>query len=566
MKNITKVLAVFGLLLAVFAFSGSVLAREGVSDSYQFLNNLSMGSSGEDVALLQTKLIELGFKIPAIENGSIPKGYFGGQTLSAVIHYQQSLGLPGTGFVGPLTRGSLNSKKDNSQSFLVSVDGPSNLLVGEVGTWKINVKDQTQSTGNLSYSVNWSDAIALPANSSNSSSGVVPAVVQTSTFTHSYTYASKYNANFMVFENGKLKGSVNLSINVTDPNKVDIKVSSPNGGENWPAGSERVITWNVNNENSSNLKFDIYLEITNPCTLPGSACLSPLPYYRSSFVLDKNISASANAKYNWIVGTDIDNKDIPPADNYIIKICEASTSNCDYSDHPFSISSPGTESLKIKVTSPKGGEKWSAKSAETIAWNVLSNSAPNSKVDIYLEKYRDNSVVNCKLSLVPCAQGTPVQYVLDRKISASDLKYDWIVATDIDNKEIPNGDYLVKICESNSKENCYQSSESFTITSALKERNNAPVVTGITGPITLKVGEEGSWTINAYDTEREDLSYDIYAYSTKTGSVTGIYTSGAGSSNIWKTRFSSKGEYTTIITVSDKVGNVTKVSITVNVL
>ena len=61
MKNITKVLAVFGLLLAVFAFSGSALAREGVSDSYQFLNNLSMGSSGEDVALLQTKLIELGF-------------------------------------------------------------------------------------------------------------------------------------------------------------------------------------------------------------------------------------------------------------------------------------------------------------------------------------------------------------------------------------------------------------------------------------------------------------------------------------------------------------------------
>ena len=71
---------------------------------YQFNNNLTIGSLGADVTALQTLLIKLGFAIPG---GAA--GYFGAETKAAVAAYQTSIGLPGDGFVGPITRAKLNS-------------------------------------------------------------------------------------------------------------------------------------------------------------------------------------------------------------------------------------------------------------------------------------------------------------------------------------------------------------------------------------------------------------------------------------------------------------------------
>ncbi len=73
-----------------------------------FNTNLSVGSTGSDVAALQTWLISKGFSIPSIASGAATPGYFGQQTKAAVIAYQASVKLPTTGFVGPLTRGMLN--------------------------------------------------------------------------------------------------------------------------------------------------------------------------------------------------------------------------------------------------------------------------------------------------------------------------------------------------------------------------------------------------------------------------------------------------------------------------
>ena len=76
--------------------------------SAAFNANLSVGSTGADVSALQTWLISKGFSIPSIASGAAQTGYFGQQTKSAVIAYQASVGLPNTGFVGPLTRAILN--------------------------------------------------------------------------------------------------------------------------------------------------------------------------------------------------------------------------------------------------------------------------------------------------------------------------------------------------------------------------------------------------------------------------------------------------------------------------
>ncbi len=73
-----------------------------------FSTNLTVGSTGADVSALQSWLISKGFSIPSISSGAATPGYFGSQTKSAVVAYQASVGLPSTGFVGPLTRGILN--------------------------------------------------------------------------------------------------------------------------------------------------------------------------------------------------------------------------------------------------------------------------------------------------------------------------------------------------------------------------------------------------------------------------------------------------------------------------
>jgi peptidoglycan hydrolase-like protein with peptidoglycan-binding domain len=85
------------------------LALVAGAQGYAFNTNLTVGSTGPDVVALQTWLISNGYSIPAVVSGAAAKGYFGSQTKAAVVKYQAAVGLPNTGFVGPLTRGKLNA-------------------------------------------------------------------------------------------------------------------------------------------------------------------------------------------------------------------------------------------------------------------------------------------------------------------------------------------------------------------------------------------------------------------------------------------------------------------------
>jgi peptidoglycan hydrolase-like protein with peptidoglycan-binding domain len=85
------------------AVSGSVLgANTGSSVCYiPATRDLSIGSTGPDVTNLQQVLTRDGENVPST-------GYFGKQTQSAVIKFQQKYGIvPASGYVGPLTRAKL---------------------------------------------------------------------------------------------------------------------------------------------------------------------------------------------------------------------------------------------------------------------------------------------------------------------------------------------------------------------------------------------------------------------------------------------------------------------------
>jgi hypothetical protein len=75
---------------------------KGVS-TFNFIKNIKFGTKGTDVVELQKRLRKEGyFKYPT------NTGYFGNVTLKAVLKYQKAHGIDQTGFVGPVTRGSLN--------------------------------------------------------------------------------------------------------------------------------------------------------------------------------------------------------------------------------------------------------------------------------------------------------------------------------------------------------------------------------------------------------------------------------------------------------------------------
>src|SRR6185369_7179562 len=98
-------------LIALTIAAVSMAAVAG-AQTIAFSQDLYVGSNGSEVANLQGWLISSGYDIPAISAGYQAKGYFGVQTKSALARYQSVVGLPPTGFFGPLTRAKLNGGGD----------------------------------------------------------------------------------------------------------------------------------------------------------------------------------------------------------------------------------------------------------------------------------------------------------------------------------------------------------------------------------------------------------------------------------------------------------------------
>lgn len=81
---------------------------------------------------------------------------------------------------------------------ITGVDGPASLAIGEDGTWTVDVKAASTTTG-LHYSVKWGDENAAP-----SALRAAAMIDSSSTFTHSYASAGTYKPEFTVTDdNGR---------------------------------------------------------------------------------------------------------------------------------------------------------------------------------------------------------------------------------------------------------------------------------------------------------------------------------------------------------------------------
>jgi hypothetical protein len=118
--------------------------------SYTFSNYLSVGSTGAAVTALQNFLIANNFSIPSIANGKAKTGYFGSQTQSAVKAYQTSVGIPNTGFVGPLTVAALNKGTVGTASTgTVSMTCPTGMICTPITTTTTTTGATTATAGTI---------------------------------------------------------------------------------------------------------------------------------------------------------------------------------------------------------------------------------------------------------------------------------------------------------------------------------------------------------------------------------------------------------------------------------
>ena len=328
-----------------------------------------------------------------------PTGYFGLLTLSAVRSFQMANSISATGYVGPITREKIRALTcedlqeqicceiygygaymirtsstyemmsrnqctnvpgytgggknivnnsycaSSSTPVISSTKGPQSLKINETGTWKILATDR--NGGDLSYSVDWGDV--------NTATGLVAPypmqmkLVQSSTFTHSYSQAGNYTVVFTVTNNFGKSATASLSVNVVGISLLSsITVLSPNGGETLYKGNTKMITWqdtlNFNCSNiggmycvPSNFTYDIYINYYHaPCT-----GICPIG------VLAPNLIATgvSGTAYDWQVGNVVLNgsNTYIASGSYLISVCRSGFNGgygnniCDTSDKPFTI-------------------------------------------------------------------------------------------------------------------------------------------------------------------------------------------------------------------------------------
>lgn len=143
MSKILKT-AIFALALA---FSVSVVA-----EGYMFNKNLKLGMRNADVKALQEYLADAGFFTAS------PTGYFGSITKKAVVAFQLANDLPGTGFVGPMTREVLNAVEDeqpaanNNNNNNQNNNNNNNVLVGSEGFAEVRVSPVVVNNPNVTSS------------------------------------------------------------------------------------------------------------------------------------------------------------------------------------------------------------------------------------------------------------------------------------------------------------------------------------------------------------------------------------------------------------------------------
>ncbi len=170
----------------------------------------------------------------------------------------------------------------------------------------------------------------------------------------------------------------------------------------------------------------------------------------------------------------------------------------------------------FKVYSPSYGEDWKAGKMHKIAWTQIwptiaptmtgsanTSFAPIGPVRITLHKY-----ISCLYPEKPtdpvCMIAEAMPYVISES-TENDGVFEWTIPADLAVQH--RGKMIIMVASVGG--GFSGRSGVFEIESQDDDdsKNKPPVVSGVSGPTNLKVGETGTWTVKAYDPENGSLSY-----------------------------------------------------------
>ena len=171
-------------------------------------------------------------------------------------------------------------------------------------------------------------------------------------------------------------------------------VTSPNGGESWPAGAVKEITWNYAGEGC-----------------PTDARISLYKGGEYQYIIAGHVEPGAGT-YSWSIPGDQ-----AVGDDYQVRITSNSDTRVhDYSDAYFSISKP------LVVSSPNGGESWPAGAVKEITWSYAGEGYPtDARISLY--------------------KGGEYQYMIAGHVEPGAGTYSWSIPGD----QATGDDYQVRI-------------------------------------------------------------------------------------------------------------------------
>lgn len=299
-----------------------------------------------------------------------------------------------------------------------------------------------------------------------------------------------------------------------DPTPIPVpdqgfKVYSPQAGENLKLNQTYKIAWNQvwPTLTSSNLVAIKSVKITLhryfACLHSNPACMiaEPAPYV----ITDKTEN---DGVFEWTIPANL-------AEQYrgqVLITVSASDGGFSGQSGVFMISSNQVDTQGIRVNLPTSGSKLEVGKTQQIKWESLIAQATMltpgvpvsdlSKVSIKLEPY-----IPCLNPAYPggpiCMMAQPMPYVIAAETSNDGL-FDWAIPTDLNSMYRGNVRIVVSILGT---ESIYGKSGVFVI--ADQSTNQLPVISGITAPTALKVGEIGTWVIKASDPENGNLAYSV---------------------------------------------------------
>ncbi len=196
-----------------------------------------------------------------------------------------------------------------------------------------------------------------------------------------------------------------------------ITVTSPNGGENWVAGTKHQIRWNYTG-------------------VSGYTKIELLKGGKVNRTISSNWTIGSNGKglYNWTISSTQ-----APGKDYKIRVTNKSNPVYnDTSNANFTISAPP----KITVTSPNGGEIWQIGKKFQIRWNYTGNPGSYVKIEL-LKGGKLNRTISSNWSIGSNGKGL----------------YNWTISS----TQAPGKDYKIRVTSKSNPVYNDTSNANFTI-------------------------------------------------------------------------------------------------------